>query len=57
MAAQEMVEHLRTDAGEAEDVEGSPELDSVDLAVQFTRIMALFTTGKHVHSQSLVMLI
>lgn len=51
MAAQEMVEHLRTDAGEAEDVDGSSE--GVNLAVQFTRIMSLFAKGKHMRPQLL----
>ena len=47
MAAQEMVEHLRSDAGEAEDADGLSE--GVNLAVQFARIMALFAKGKNVH--------
>jgi hypothetical protein len=51
MAAQEMVEHLRTDAGEVEDVDSSSEPD-VNLAVQFTRIMSLFAKGKHICPQS-----
>lgn len=57
MAAQEIVEHLRADTGENEDVDGSSEPDGVNLAVQFTRIMSLFATGKHVCSQSPVRLI
>jgi hypothetical protein len=57
MAAQEMVEHLRTDAEEAEDVDGSSEPDGVNLAVQITRMMSLFATGKHMCLQSLVGLI
>ena len=51
MAAQEMVEHLRTDAREAEDVDGPSE--GVSLAVQFTRIMSLFAKGKYTHTQLL----
>ena len=51
MAAQEMVEHLRSDAEEAEDADGLSE--GVNLAVQFARIMALFAKGKNIHPQSL----
>jgi hypothetical protein len=51
MAAQEMVEHLRSDVGEAEDVDGLSE--GVNLAVQFARVMALFAKGKHIRPQSL----
>ena len=51
MAAQERVEHLRSDAGEAEDVDDLSE--GVNLAVQFARIMALFAKGKHIRPQSL----
>ncbi|KAH9174778.1 hypothetical protein EDB89DRAFT_471293 [Lactarius sanguifluus] len=40
MAAQEVVERLRSDAGEAEDVDDLSE--GVNLAVQFTRITSLF---------------
>ncbi len=45
MAAQEVVEHLRSDAEEAEDVDGLSE--GVNLAVQFARITSLFAKGKH----------
>ena len=51
MAAQEIVEHLRTDAGEDEDEDRSSE--GVSLAVQFTRIMSLFAKGKHIRPQSM----
>ncbi|KAI9444189.1 hypothetical protein H4582DRAFT_1919943 [Lactarius indigo] len=40
VAAQEVVEHLRSDAGEAEDVDNLSE--GVNLAVQFARITSLF---------------
>lgn len=50
MAAQEMVEHLRSDAGESEDVDSLS--GGVNLAVQFARIMALFAKGKRIRPQS-----
>jgi len=48
MAAQ-VVERLRSDPDEAEDTDGS---EGVSLAVQFTRIMSLFSKGKHVRPQT-----
>jgi hypothetical protein len=48
MAAQEVVERLRTDPAE----EGNRESEDVSLVVQLTRLMSLFAIGKYMRSQS-----